>query len=223
MGFFNFFFKRKSDFKVQKKIKIKWFGNDYGGFFVHPDIVTSDSIVYSFGVGEDITFDEAILSTFNCKVYAFDPTPKSIRWIKNHKDLPENFNFYDYGIGSYDGNISFYPPKNPDYVSCTIYEKEETKNKKFDVPIKKLSTIIKDLKHDKIDILKMDIEGTEYEIIDDILNIDIEIKQILIEFHHRFPNIGIEKTKEVIKKMNENNYKIIAVSEREEEFTFIKN
>ena len=40
----------------------------------------------------------------------------------------------------------------------------------------------------RIDILKMDIEGAEYDVIDDIINSPVPIAQVLIEFHHRFPN-----------------------------------
>ena len=45
---------------------------------VLPDELGSDSIVYSFGVGEDVTFDLALIDRYGMTVHAFDPTPKSI-------------------------------------------------------------------------------------------------------------------------------------------------
>ena len=78
------------------------------------------------------------------------------------------------------------------------------------------------LSHNHIDILKMDIEGAEYDVIDDILSSNIAIKQILVEFHHRFPNVGLKKTKETIKKLNNFGYRIFHISNNGEDYSFIK-
>ena len=51
---------------------------------------------------------------------------------------------------------------------------------------------------------------------------NVDINQILIEFHHRFPSVSLNKTKEAIKKLNNKGYKIAAISDQYEEYTFIK-
>jgi hypothetical protein len=38
--------------------------------------------IYSCGVGEDISFDMAVMNDYDCEIFAFDPTPKSMDWIK---------------------------------------------------------------------------------------------------------------------------------------------
>jgi len=42
---------------VQIDCQKEYYGTEYGGYWVSPDTITKDSIVYSFGVGEDISFD----------------------------------------------------------------------------------------------------------------------------------------------------------------------
>jgi hypothetical protein len=76
--------------------------------------------------------------------------------------------------------------------------------------------------HNKIDILKMDIEGAEYEVIKNIVSSRIEISQLLIEFHHRLIINGINKSKQSIQELNNADYKIFHVSDSGEEFSFIK-
>ena len=71
-------------------------------------------------------------------------------------------------------------------------------------------------------IVKLDIEGAEYEVIQHIIDRKIKIHQLLIEFHHRFPGIGNKKTKEAIRILNNAGYKIFDVSPSGEEFSFIK-
>ena len=39
----------------------EWYGSEYGGFYVCPSLLNSQSVVYSFGVGEDISFDKSII------------------------------------------------------------------------------------------------------------------------------------------------------------------
>jgi len=88
---------RKFKNKIVIKCNFKWFGNDYGGFYICPDLLkynNGEKIIYSIGIGEDISFDLDIIKEFpNCKIYAFDPTPKSIEWIKK-QHLPKNMIFF---------------------------------------------------------------------------------------------------------------------------------
>ena len=44
--------------------------------------------------------------------------------------------------------------------------------------------MMRDLGHDHLDVLKMDIEGAEYAVLDDMLQSDILPDQLLVEFHH---------------------------------------
>ena len=47
---------------VEEKRPKEWYGNGYGGFYVDPSLVPDNAIVYSFGIGEDISFDKAIIA-----------------------------------------------------------------------------------------------------------------------------------------------------------------
>jgi hypothetical protein len=93
--------KKKSDINYFPLSIKKWYGNEYGGFYICPDLLLSKDnrkiIVYSCGIGEDISFDTAIMNNYNCEIFAFDPTPKSIEWIKK-QNLPDNFIFSPYGV-----------------------------------------------------------------------------------------------------------------------------
>jgi FkbM family methyltransferase len=209
---------------IKKEIKYehKWYGDDYGGFYVHPNILNNKSIVYSFGIGEDITFDKAIIEKHQCRVFGFDPTPKSINWIKSQQ-LSPNFTFLEYGISSETIFMDFYLPKNKEYVSGSVIgHKNVDVYDVVSVPMKSFADITKELRHDHIDVLKMDIEGSEYEIIEGILSSPVKIDQIVIELHERFFVDGKQKTKTLLKSFKDNGYAIFAVSDSFEEISFIK-
>src|SRR5436305_14661221 len=55
-----------------------YLGNERARWCVCPTNLSADSVVYSFGIGEDISFDLQLIDRFAVKVHAFDPTPRSL-------------------------------------------------------------------------------------------------------------------------------------------------
>lgn len=197
----------------------------HGDWCFIPDHLDSDSVVYSLGVGEDIVFDVELIKQFNLSVEAFDPTPSSIEWLKA-KVTPENFNFHPFGISNRDGILKLYPLFIKGKKSATMFTLDSncssTDSGSVEIPVKKLSTIMADLKHQRIDILKMDIEGAEYDVIEDLLQAKLDVRQLLVEFHHRFKSIGKDKSNSIIRKLNDSGYRIFFVSEKGREYSFLK-
>jgi FkbM family methyltransferase len=205
---------------IQINCPSEFHGTKYGGWTICPLRLSNKSIVYSFGIGEDISFDVSLINKYALNIFAFDPTPKSLRWIKSQK-LPNEFNCFEYGIADYDGLAKFYPPKNTKHVSYTLLNRGCHSNQVIEIEVRKLKTIIDTLGHQKIDILKMDIEGAEYGVLEDILNSGINISQICVEFHHRFIDNGISRTNSAIQLLNDHCYKIFSISDSMEEYSFI--
>jgi FkbM family methyltransferase len=201
--------------------KAKWLGNNYGGFYVYPDMLCRESVIYSFGVGEDISFDLGLIERYNCNVYAFDPTPKSIQWVNNNKPA-SNFYFCEYGISTKSGYQTFHLPKNKEHVSGSIIGLSSVNPvDTIKVPMKTFKDIVEFFHHKIIDIVKLDIEGAEYEVIPDILNSGVEIKQFVIEFHHRMLAHGAKLTRNTLTLLKENGFELFAYSESMEELSFI--
>lgn len=208
---------------IEEKRNKQWYGNGYGGFYVDPTVIPQNAIVYSFGIGEDISFDKDIIAKHNCQVYGFDPTPKSILWVSNNP-VPEQFHFHPYGIGEKTGKVIFNLPKNKEHVSGSVYGHnlvDETNP--VEVLLKEFKEIVSEKEHTHIDVLKMDIEGSEYAVMEGILNSGVTIKQILVETHERFFNDGKEKGKRFFKLLKDKGYKIFAISDTYQEISLIKS
>lgn len=196
-------------------------GSDYGGWVIAKEYLNADSVVYSFGVGTDITFDLAMIDLYNLKVFAFDPTPGCATYI-NSLSLPSNFVFSSYGLASENKLEKFYLPNNPNFIS---HSKTPTDNnsKFIEVEMKRLSSFMRELGHTRIDLLKMDIEGFEYEVIDEILQEGLDITQILVEFHHEmYHSLNIKTTNKAIIDLMNSGYKIFSISLSGREYSFVK-
>jgi hypothetical protein len=98
----------------------------------------------------------------------------------------------------------------------------ETPGPAIEAPVYRLSTIMKTLGHSRVDLLKMDIEGAEYGVLADLLVSKIRPQQILVEFHHRWPEVGSDKTCVAIRNLNQAGYRIFNTSPSGEEYSFIR-
>ena len=67
----------------------------------------------------------------------------------------------------------------------------------------------------------MDIEGAECDVIQDLIASGIVIKQLLIEFHHRWKEISVSKTEEAIRTLNVAGYRVFAISPNGEGHGFL--
>ena len=211
---------REVDARMDREVATERFGSAYGGWNVAAAGLDGSSVVYSFGVGGDVTFDTALIERFGVTVHAFDPTPQCIEWAREQR-LPEKFVMHGYGLAGFDGEVRFFPPDDPTHVSHTILEHPSTADRSFLVPVKRLSTVMRELGHSRIDLLKMDIEGAEYGVIDDLASSDVRPSQVLIEFHHRFAGVGLEKTRRALGQMRAIGYDLVHVTETGEEYTFL--
>jgi len=200
--------------------KKKWYGSSYGGFYVNPDLISDSSIVYSFGIGKDISFDRAVMNKHRCKVYGFDPTPKSIEYVKNnnHNRL---FCFNDYGISQRTGVEIFFLPENDRGVSASMTLNQFVSEENYiEVKMKCFDDIVREFGHKHIDVVKMDIEGSEYDVLETLLDSDVCITQLLIEFHDRYFE-GEIKSKKVKELLYNKGFEIFATSLNFEEISFI--
>jgi FkbM family methyltransferase len=196
-----------------------WLGSNYGGFYLNPDNLNNQSVIYSFGLGEDITFDLAVINKFKCKVFGFDPTPKSLIYIEQFNE--KNLIVRPIGIGMTKGTLNFYLPKNPDHVSGSLF-KNQNLDTQIEVMVDNFENLAGYYNHKEIDVLKMDIEGTEFEVIPDIINSEIIVKQLLVEFHPRFYWDGYFRLYKTLKLLKLHGYKCYAISSSFNELSFIK-
>jgi len=196
-----------------------------GGWWFTAEGLDQHSIVYSLGVGEDIAFDLSVIQRFGAEVHAFDPTPSSIDMLSK-MDLPPQFHFHPLAITAEDGILKFYPRVKKDGTKSNIMYSLVAGNANRDdvieAPAFSLSSIATRLGHTRIDLLKMDIEGAEYEVLEGLLASPFMPYQLLVEFHHRFPGIGISKTVDIIERLRNAGYKIFAISETGREVSFLR-
>jgi hypothetical protein len=130
-----------------------------------------DCVVYSFGSNGDTSFEKAILERTACSVWTFDPTLSEARRAK--VTAVPGLNFTAVGLSDKDGSL------------------ELRKGEVF--PVRTLQTLMQERGHTWIDVLKVDIEGAEWPVLDAFIEAGrpLPATQAQIEFHLRNVNAAV--------------------------------
>ena len=178
-------------------------GTSYGGREVPGSLLGAASVCYCVGVGEDISFDKALIDAYGCDVHAFDPTPRSIAFVERQladdPALAEKFHFEPVALWESDGTQRFYSPANADHVSHSLTNLFGSDDY-IEVPTKTLRTLMAERGHDRVDLLKIDIEGAEYAVVGQLLEGDVLPKILCVEFDQPTP---ARKTLALVKRLRE--------------------
>jgi FkbM family methyltransferase len=193
-------------------------GTDYGGYAVVPSRLRPGALVYSVGLGEDISFDLALIERYGCVVHGFDPTPRSLEWLARQA-LPQGFVVHPYGFADFDGVASFAAPENPAHVSHSIHA--ERGGTRLDMPVKRFSSVLAELGHERVDLLKMDIEGAEYGVLDDLLSTACRPAQLMVEYHHGMTGASLEDTEASLDKLRRAGYRVFDARDTGREFSLL--
>lgn len=203
--------------KPDIKIEAETIGSDYGAHTIPTGVLTPSSIIYSFGIGNDVSFDLGVIGRYGCTVHGFDPTPRSVAWVAGNVSEPR-FVFHQLGIGAVDGEDSFEPPKQETHVS---YFPTTGTAGAYRFKVNRLATIMKDLGHGGLDVLKMDVEGFEYAVLADMIASKVRPRTIAVEFHHRMYGIAEAETIAAVRDLRRNGYRLFHVSDTGREYSFI--
>jgi FkbM family methyltransferase len=182
-------------------------GTSYGGWIVPTGRIDPSWICYCGGVGEDTSFDRGLIDRFGCEVYAFDPTPRAIAHAATVARDEPRFHFLPFGLWSRETTLRFFAPRNPAHVSHSVVNLQRTKDF-FEAPVRSLPDVLRDLGHDHIDLLKLDIEGAEHEVVRSMLEAGIRPGVLCMEIDQPVKPLTFWRT---VRRVRSAGYDLVAV------------
>ena len=160
---------------AKNMVRVGTFG-DGGKWVSDPQSLKTGALVYSFGVGDEISFDTEMAGLFGCDVHCFDPTPSVVRTFANCRPGQPlgKGRFWYHAVGLAPTTLE------PEKADDLVLEGQKC-------PVKRLREFAAELGHTHVEILKIDIEGGEMAALTEILSsgtlAKLSVKQLLVEFH----------------------------------------
>lgn len=166
-----------------------------GGYLLTKNSILKTKTLISFGILDDISFERDFLKIKPVKNYCYDKTLVNNYWKKRI--------FNDFAAGIYNLNFRFI--KNT--LSRALEVKNFFKNKNSFLYVetikkKSITEIINSKKIKDSIFFKIDIEGSEYRLLDELIHYQKKITGLIIEFHD--VDLHIKKIKDFIKKFKLN-------------------
>ena len=180
-------------------------GTRYGGWVIPRGLLASDAICYCAGAGEDVSFDLGLIEQYGCHVHVFDPTPRAIAHVHSLREslrvgipvavnndpretyrtrcdlVEEKLHFHAYGLYGHNQHLRFYSPQDPGDVSHSVENLQGT-DRYFEAECRTVSSIMRELGHPRLDLLKLDIEGAELSVLKSMMRAGVRPRILCVEF-----------------------------------------
>lgn len=140
-----------------------------------------------------------------CRVTTFDPTPRAIAHVKAVAPSDDRFRFLPVGWWSQKDTLRFYAPRDPAHVSHSALNLQATQDY-FEAPVNTVAALMRELGDTRIDLIKMDIEGAEYEVIDSLLRDGPLPRTLCVEFDQPQP---LRRTVEAVARLRAAGYDLV--------------
>ena len=161
-------------------------GTDYGGWWVPVACLLPGAVAFCAGAGEDISFDLE-LHRRGLNVTTFDPTPRAVKFVMANAPLgEERFRLEPIGWWDEKTMLRFYAPSNPAHVSHSVVNLQKTSTF-FEAEVERVLDSAARLGVSHPDIIKMDIEGAEYNVIGSLLDVGPLPEVLCVEFDQPQP------------------------------------
>jgi FkbM family methyltransferase len=161
-------------------------GSGYGFWVVPETLLGTDSCCYLAGIGRDITFDLALIARFGCVVHAFDPVPEAQEYARGATRHEPRFVLHPLGLWSSDTVLPLHRPAVDGHISHSATDLHGTA-RAFDAQFRSVDSLMRELGHDAIDLLKVSAEGSEYEVLRDVVGKRLAPRVICVEFAQPAP------------------------------------
>lgn len=224
-------------------------GSHLHHYHVPKGIFDFGSVCYCVGAGDDISFDIELKVRYGCHVCIFDPTPYGIDHFNELKNRvaqglvlalkAESEHPYTYqitseqlaaveyvpvGVWGEKTDLAFRDSGRQDYPSFSVrfFPESETTIR---APVDRLGNLMKERGHTSLDVLKLEIEGAEYAVIDTIVEDSLDVKVIVVEFDEVFNATGMARyfrIRQSSRKLVKAGYTLVYSSENFKR-TFVRN
>ncbi len=202
--------------------RLEFHGDEDCGWYIVAGSLDVNSVVVDVGLGTNVSFSESIIAQYGCLVNGFDPTPRSIQFVKDLAN--ERFKLFEYGLAAAAGRAQFFLPNNDSHVSGSVTHEQHLSSDGIEVELVTIGGIFAFLECDRINLLKLDIEGTEYDVIGsaEFRERARAIDQLCVEFHHRWGGRGTQSTERAVRTLHELGFECAWYSRStNEEFLFV--
>ena len=171
----------KREVAVRSDCTTTYLGTAYGGWPVPLDALDRRSVAYSVGAGGDVSFDVELIRRVGCEVHSFDPASGAAQHVAAI-DEP-GLAFHPVAVWVRDGDLEMFEAASPGNMALSVANLQNMHHS-VRVPCRTIETSRRELGHEHVDLIKLTVDGGEYELVP---TLDLErwhTRVLVIALHH---------------------------------------
>lgn len=203
--------------QLQSVTRLVDLGSRPGGWTFPVDLIEPGWICYMVGAGGDIQVDLDLIRGYGVTVRSFDAVDRYVSRAREDAAGEPRFSARQAAIALRDAPILMqrtHHPGSQSVSSAGLYESQTF----IELPGRSLPSIMAELGDQQIDLLKLDIEGAEYEVVPSLDLPALGVKVFSTQFHH---NGSVKHACDVIRGVCEQGYDLVACRPRVK-LTFVR-
>lgn len=182
-------------------------GTPYGGWLIPTANITPEWVCYCVGIGADTSFDRALIENWGVSVRAFDASQEYADLATAELLAEPRFSAHHAAITTTDGPIRLQRTHDPQSASLSAAGLYDTDEHSVQVPGRSLSSLMAQFGDTRIDLLKLDIEGAEYELLAELDLRDLGVQTFAVQLHHV---ASVADARRLIARLDEHGYSLVA-------------
>ena len=158
-------------------------GTAYGGWKIPDGVLDANSICYCVGAGADISFDLELIKRYGVNVRSVDPVEEYGRRALADAAGDPRFRFIHAAVTEHDGTIRMqlhHEPGSSSVSAAGLYDTDTW----VEAPGRTIPSLMREFGDERIDLLKLDIEGAEYEVLPTIDLVGLGVRVFATQLHH---------------------------------------
>jgi FkbM family methyltransferase len=155
----------------------------YGGWTVPGDLIGREWVCYSVGAGGDIEFDLQLIRRYDATVRSFDAVAEYVDQARELGAGEPRFSAHHAAIANRNGPLRMQQTHDAGSRSVSpagLYESDSF----VELPGRTLSSLMAELGDESLELLKLDIEGGEYEVVPTLDLPALGVKIFALQLHH---------------------------------------
>jgi FkbM family methyltransferase len=171
---------------VQPREALEKLGSEACGWVVPVDLIDASWTCWCVGAGPDVTFDLALLERFGARVRSFDPFYVFREMAERQAGDDPRYSFHEVAVAASDGPLLMYGHQDLERGSVSavnLYGAPQA----FERPGRTLTSLKTDLGDERVDLLKLDIEGSEYAVLAATDLGALGVRVLCVELHDSVP------------------------------------
>jgi FkbM family methyltransferase len=181
-------------------------GSSYGGWVLPGDLIEPSWTCYLVGAGGDISFDLDLIHRYGVTVRSFDAVADYVNRARADGREEPRFSAHHAAIATEDGPLRMQITHHPQSQSVSAAHLYDSSNF-IELPGRALPSLMSELGDEQIELLKVDIEGSEYEVLPTLDLQGIGVKVFATQLHHTG---SVADARKLIAWLSEQGYDAVA-------------